>query len=338
MKRLLLPSFAAAAVLTGLLHAAPLQVYILSGQSNMQGHANISTFDYMAKDPKTAPLLEQMRDRRGDPVVLDRTWISYLSEDRGGNPTVKEGKLTAGFGARDEVIGPEFTFGITMEKLTNAPILIIKTAWGGKSLHTDFRPPSATDEEAGEYYQKMIDHVTTVLRDPKKVVPGYNPRDGFQLAGFVWFQGWNDMTDGGAYPQRGQDGGYDKYTEYLAHFIRDVRNDFNSPDLPFVVGVIGVGGPTAEYESPRYVGIHQSFRDAMAAPAKMREFRGNVANVLTEEFWDHELAAVRSKRDRTPEEEEIARGFSNQEFHYLGAAKILGPIGKAFAETLHSLK
>ena len=104
--------------------------------------------------------------------------------------------------------------------------------------------------------------------------------------------------------------------------------------------MIGVGGPTKDYESPRYVPIHQGFRDAMAAPAKMREFRGNVTNVLTEEFWDHELAKVRSIRaeERTPEQQEIARGVSNQEFHYLGAAKILGPIGKAFAEAAHSMR
>ena len=40
----------------------PLKVFILAGQSNMQGHANISTFDSMADDPKTAPLLKEMRD------------------------------------------------------------------------------------------------------------------------------------------------------------------------------------------------------------------------------------------------------------------------------------
>lgn len=319
-------------------HAAPLKVYILAGQSNMQGHANISTFDYMAKDPKTTPLLAKMRDSKGNPVVCDRVWISSLSEDRGGNATVKEGKLTAGFGARDEVIGPEFTFGITMQEHTNDPILIIKTAWGGKSLHTDFRPPSATDAEAGAYYQKMIAHIKKVLEDPSKVIPQFRSDAPVELAGFVWFQGWNDMTDGGTYPQRGRDGGYDKYSEYFAHFIRDVRNELNAPKLPFVVGVIGVGGPTADYTSPRYVGVHQSFRDAMAAPAKLPEFQGNVANVLTEVFWDQKLSDVRSKKDRTPEEEEIAKGFSNQEFHYLGAAKILGPIGEAFAKALVEMK
>jgi len=319
-------------------HGSTLKVYILAGQSNMQGHASVTTFDYMATDPKTAPLLARMRDRKGEPVVLDRTWISYLSEDRGGNPTVKEGKLTAGFGARNDTIGPEFTFGITMQEHVKEPILIIKTAWGGKSLHTDFRPPSATDEDAGAYYQKMIEHIKAVLADPKKVIPQFRPGVNVELAGFVWFQGWNDMTDGGAYPQRGRPGGYDKYSEYLAHLIRDVRKDLNAPNLPFVVGVLGVNGPTKDYTSPRYVPIHQGFRDAMAAPAKMPEFRGNVVNVLTEEFWDHKLAEVRSKKERTPEEEEIAKGFSNQEFHYLGAAKILGPIGEAFAKALIEMR
>jgi len=337
MKRI--PASALAVIcLSAAAHAAPLKVYILAGQSNMQGHANVSTFDYMAKDPKTAPLLEQMRDRNGRPVVCDKVWISYLSDDRGGNPTVKEGKLTAGFGARDETIGPEFTFGITMEKLVDEPVLIIKTAWGGKSLHTDFRPPSADSGEAGAYYQKMIEHVKNVLEDPGKIVPGYNARDGCELAGFVWFQGWNDLVDGGAYPNRNQPGGYDRYSEYLAHLIRDVRKDLDTPKLPVVVGVLGVGGPTKLYESPRYKGVHQNFRDAMARPASMPEFKGNVVNVLTEEFWDHKLAAVRGKKDRTPAEEEIAKGFSNQEFHYLGAARILGPIGKAFAEAMHGLK
>jgi hypothetical protein len=315
--------------------AAPLKVYILSGQSNMQGHASVSTFDHMAGDPETAPLLEEMRGPDGNPTVCDRVWISYLSEGRGGEATVKEGQLTAGFGAGEDRIGPEFTFGITMAKHTDEPILLIKTAWGGKSLHTDFRPPSAGAEEAGEYYRKMLEHVKTVLEDPKKVVPGYNENDGYELAGFVWFQGWNDMVDGGAYPNRNQPGGYDRYSDYLAHLIRDVRKDLEAPELPFVIGVLGVNGPTEMYESPRYKGVHQNFRDAMAAPASMPEFKDNVFVVLTENFWDHELAAARAKKEgRTAEDEEIVKGASNQEFHYLGAAKILGQIGKAFAEAL----
>jgi Carbohydrate esterase, sialic acid-specific acetylesterase len=333
IKRTLRP-YLLAAFLPAVVDAAPLKVFILAGQSNMQGHANISTIGHMAKDPKTAALHHEMVGKDGNPVTCDKVWISYLSEGRGGNAELREGKLTAGFGARTETIGPEFTFGITMEKQLKEPMLIIKTAWGGKSLHTDFRPPSASADGAGTYYQLMIEHVKKVLEDPKKVVPAYNKRDGHELAGFVWFQGWNDLVDQNTYPKRGERGGYDSYTENMAHFIRDVRKDLNAPKLPFVIGVLGVGGP-ADTMVPRYKSIYENFRAAQAAPASMPEFKGNVHAVLTEKFWDAELAAIRGKKDLTPEEEEIAKGVSNQEFHYLGAAKILGPIGQAFAEALN---
>jgi hypothetical protein len=310
----------AAAMLPASLHAAPLKVFVLAGQSNMQGHANISTIDPMAKDPKTAPLHKEMVDKDGKPVVCDKVWINYLSEGRSQEPVIREGKLTAGFGARPEAIGPEFTFGITMEKQLREPILIIKTAWGGKSLHTDFRPPSASSEGAGRYYKLMIEHVKKVLEDPKEIVPSYNKSDGYEIAGFVWFQGWNDLVDQKTYPKRGERGGYDAYTENMAHFIRDVRKDLNAPKMPFVIGVLGVGGP-ADTMAPRYKSVYENFRAAQAAPASMSEFKGNVHAVLTEKFWDAELAAIRNKKDRTAEEQEIAKGISNQEFHYLGAAK-----------------
>lgn len=318
--------------------AAPLKVYILSGQSNMQGHASVTTFDYLAKDPKTAPLLDEMRGKDGKPTVADDVWISYVSLGRGGEATVREGKLTAGFGAREDTIGPEFTFGLTMDKLDDGPVLLIKTAWGGKSLHTDFRPPSASPEGAGEYYKLMIEHVRMVLEDPKKVVPGYKESDGYEISGFVWFQGWNDLVDQGTYPERGKPGGYDRYSEYMAHFIRDVRKDLEAPKMPFVIGVLGVNGPVDTFDGPRYRPIYESFRAAQAAPAAMPEFKGNVAAVLTEVFWDHKLDAAKTKKDRTPEEEEIAKGASNQGFHYNGAAKFFGPAGKAFAEAIEEMR
>ena len=35
---------------------------------------------------------------------------------------------------------------------------------------------------------------------------------------------------------------------------------------------------------------------------------------------------------------EIAKGASNQEYHYLGASTILGPIGKAFADEASAIE
>jgi hypothetical protein len=373
----------------------PLKVFILAGQSNMQGHAHVRTFDAMDLDPTTAPILNQMRNADGTPRVLDKVWISSI----GSADDEQVGPLTAGFGAnaRGPKIGPEFTFGIFMQKLLDEPILIIKTAWGGKSLHTDFRPPSAGAYEfhetqlagfekqgkdldairaekaqaTGRYYGLMIEHVKHVLADIQRVVPDYDPEQGYELAGFVWFQGWNDMVDQGTYPHRDKPGGYDAYRDVLTKFIRDVRADLAAPKMPFVIGVMGVGGPVDRYgpDQQRYAGVHQNFRNAMAAPAARPEFQGNVATVLTEKYWDMQVVDLREKEKQIkPQVDEINRqvkegiltreegnaaleklyaqsftprelvilkaSVSNFDFHYMGSAKIMAQIGKGFAEAM----
>ena len=65
--------FAAAGV-----EAKPLKVFILAGQSNMEGPASVNTFDYIGDDPATAPMLKMMRGADGKPAVCDGAWISYL--------------------------------------------------------------------------------------------------------------------------------------------------------------------------------------------------------------------------------------------------------------------
>ncbi len=367
----------------------PLKVFVLAGQSNMQGHASISTFDSMADDPKTAPLLKEMRGPDGKPKVCEKVWISSVGclGDAYTDLKEKKGKLTTGFGAPDDKIGPEFTFGITMEKLLGEPVLIIKTAWGGRSLHTDFRPPSAgayvwSDYElaqckkrgddldkikaqklkdTGLFYRHMTEHVQNVLADIKRVVPDYDEKQGYELAGFVWFQGFNDLVSDWTYDKQMKPGGYDLYGELLAHLIRDVRKDLKAPKMPFVIGAMGIGGEKEGKKAPQ---MH--FRQAQAAPAALPEFKGNVKVVETAPFWDDELDALHERMDKlndkldrdfkkgpkltpaekdtarkkavadafTPEELKRLKGVSNGGYHYLGAAKILAPIGKAFAEAL----
>ena len=88
----------------------------------------------------------------------------------------------------------------------------------------------------------MIEHVRKVLADIKRVVPEYDPKQGYELAGFVWFQGFNDLVTDWTYDKRNQPGGYDLYGQLLAQFIRDVRKDLSAPKMPFVIGVMGIGG------------------------------------------------------------------------------------------------
>ena len=303
----------------------PLKVFILAGQSNMEGHAAISTFDYIGKDPLTAPILKEMRNPDGTPRVCDKVWMSYLTGPYDGSANGEGlGKLTAGFGERGNQptkisgkIGPEFTFGIYMEKELKEPILIIKTAWGGRSLNTEFRPPSAgqyklpkqiqevwdkhpqgahgipkaedrkawqdkKDAASGVFYRMIIDHVKKVLADPRRVCPEYDEKAGYELAGFVWLQGFNDLVDGTTYPNNN----YDEYSRLLSHFIRDVRKDLSAPKMPFVIGVLGVDGETKNV----------NFRKAMAAPADLQEFKGNVIAVPTAPFWDDTIAAAQPKQ------------------------------------------
>lgn len=371
----------------------PLKVFILAGQSNMQGHAHVRTIDAMRLNPAAAPLLKQIRNADGTNYVCKNVWISSI----GSADEEQTGQLTTGFGAKPggPKIGPELMFGITMEQRVKNPILIIKTAWGGKSLNTDFRPPGAGPfrfnetqldlfrrqnkdipalkaEKAaasGHYYRLMIEHVRNVLGDIQRVYPNFDAEQGYELAGFVWFQGWNDMVDRGTYPDRDRTGGYDEYSRLLAQFIRDVRKDLSAPKLPFAIGVMGVGGPTTMYgpEQQRYQSIHQNFRDAMAAPASLPEFKGNVTTVLTEKFWDMQLVSLRAKEKTIKPQIEAIRNSaeadskqssvaekaienlyketftqselevlqdstSNFEFHYLGSAGIMAQIGKSFAE------
>lgn len=383
---------------------APLKLFILAGQSNMQGHARVTTFDSLADDPKTAPLLEEMRGPDGKPRVCDRVWITSVGCLGNAYDDLREqsGKLTAGFGAGGkDNIGPEFTFGLTLQKYLSEPVLIIKTSWGGRSLHTDFRPPSAgpyvlaketqelwdkhpkgahgipkledrpkfyADKAAatGVYYREMIAHVRKVLKDIKRVLPDYDETQGYELAGFVWFQGFNDYVDGGVYPNQGKAGGYDLYADLLGHFIRDVREDLKAPKLPFVIGVMGIDGLKGDTK-----GSMMHFREAQRKPGTLDEFKGNVFTVETAQFWDDELGELKERMDKlngkldqefkkdpklTREEKEAARkkatdeafkpeelkrlkgGVSNGGYHYLGAAKIMAPIGQAFAEALVGIK
>ena len=158
----------------------PLKVFILAGQSNMEGHGEISpittqgTLEYIvANDPATYGHLKD----GGDWAVRSDVYIWYK---RFNATTAVQGGLSVGYGAYNHTIGPELQFGNVMGDFYDAPVLIIKTAWGGKSLGVDFRPPSsgwpktpAIAGDKGYYYQKMIDTVNDFKANPQSYYPAY---------------------------------------------------------------------------------------------------------------------------------------------------------------------
>ena len=381
-KTMLMRILAALCFSTAMAAEKPLKVYILAGQSNMQGSAHKRTFAAMGDDPKTAALLKEILGENGEPVVCDNVWISYLTGNRDGEKLL-HGKVKVGYGFDEERIGPEYGFGITVDKALDEAVLIIKTAWGGKSLAVDFRPPSAgpyepsakekengripAPEKVGHYYREMIRFVRATLKDAesiRQVVPDYDAEQGHELAGFAWFQGWNDMCNRHHIEQ---------YSENMIHFISDVRMEFDAPTLPFIVGILGVYGtdpdsrkfdkglPVTVFRKAQFAAVEQYDRKVAA------RYRGNVIAVDSGPYYELELSAIYWKRrlaggwkrsvkqgKMTPEKlrEECARyGFgdgeltaeeqrawdrcaSNAEYHYLGSGKTFVRFGKALADAM----
>ena len=315
------------------------KVFILAGQSNMEGKAKIQLLQYQIDQPQTRDFFKHLK-KDGQWVVRDDIWINFL--DRRGN-------LTVGFGS-PRCIGPELEFGNTVGDQFEEQVLIIKTAWGGKSIGRDFRPPSSglpseekleqilqqtnkrnkeqnrpeitmddVKDTYGKFYREMMKEINTILKELKIRFPQYKGQ-GYEVAGFVWFQGWNDMFDTDF---------LNNYGKHMANFIRDVRKDLKVPNLPFVIGQMGQSGPDGASDSMKKI------KDAQASMESIREFKGNVKVVKTDVFWDKKAAElVENWRDHIDEWNKVGSDYG---YHYLGSAITFSKIGRAFGQAMLEL-
>ena len=302
-------------------HAAAVKVFILAGQSNMEGQGFIAadpkrnggkgSLEFLAKDPATAAKFAPLLDAAGKWRVRDDVFISYLD---------RKGPLTVGYGAKETQIGPELGFGWVTGDAFKEPVLLIKCAWGGKSLAVDFRPPSAgkppyslgEKQDAalaqdptplGKYYRETLALTKAALARVKELVPGSDGK--YEVVGFGWHQGWNDRIN---------DKFNAEYESNMAHFIRDMRRDLGVPKLPFVIAETGMTGPGETH--PRAL----SLMKAQAAVAERAEFKGNVAFVGTKSFW---------------REKEVSP--SSQGYHWNTNAETYWLIGEAMGQAMLQL-
>jgi len=265
-------------------------------------------------------------------TVSERVYISSIA-DRNR----KSGKLGVGYGGDAEKIGPEYAFGLSMATKTDGPILLIKTAWGGKSLNYDFRPPSAgayelsekelasgkTDEiekNAGLNYRLMNDAIRQVLGNLEENHPDYNSTNGYEIAGFVWFQGYNDQFS----PEF-----RDNYKNNMISFIKDVRKEYQVPQMPVIIGVLGTG-VTAEKVAENQISV------AQRETAKTPEFQGNV--VAVESYTEYSMFSnqVFQKGWQTHYHEWDTVG-SDRPYHYLGSGAFFVRLGDSFAKSMADL-
>ncbi|MGK0189403.1 MAG: hypothetical protein ACI9R3_005220 [Verrucomicrobiales bacterium] len=265
-------------------------------------------------------------------VVSDRVYINSIADG-----SKKSGKLGVGYGGGGTKLGPEYGFGLSIAEKIDDPILLIKTSWGGKSLNYDFRPPSAGDyqlnekeksgdkadeikKNAGLNYRLMNESIHGVLNDLKGNHPAYDPDAGYEIAGFVWFQGYNDQFS----PEF-----RDNYKDNMISFIKDVRKEYKVPDMPFIIGVLGTG-VTAEKVAENQVSLGQ--REAAKAP----EFKDNVLAI--ESYTEYSLFSNEIFSKGWPQYyHEWDTVGSDRPYHYLGSGTFFVRLGDSFAKSMAEL-
>lgn len=338
-------------------HAADkVRVFILAGQSNMEGKAPLELLKHQMTDPKTADLFKHLH-KDGAFIVRDDVFIDYNN-----NPKPRGG-LTPGYGSPNK-FGVELEFGNTMGDHFDEPVLLIKASWGGKSIGKDFLPPSLMpgddafkqmaveakakyDEQLashekkkaegkksrepkpaptaeqlkqqyGHYYREMMKHVADVLGNKDEYFPALKGKKPV-LCGFVWFQGFNDKF-----------GGLDvKYETNMEAFIKDIRKDLGAPKLPFVIGVMGQNG------SKPSSGTSLVIQEAQLAQPKKPAFKGNVAAVRTDALVDK--AAEQAFPTWKDDIEAWKKIGGDRPYHYLGSAIWFSRMGDAFGEAMLGL-
>ena len=329
------PAFAADAPKT-------VKVFVLAGQSNMEGKARNTLLEYQAANAPTKELFTHLR-KDDKWIVRDDVFIKFLE---------RKGPLTVGYGSPG-CTGVELEFGTLMGNHFSEPVILVKAAWGGHSLFKLFRSPSAgfpADEilqkelaqarervtknneknkkkdplptmedikkDYGSSYRNMMTEIKMVMNDHAGLFPalkGMKP----ELAGFVWFQGFNDIF-----------GAENEYASNMKHFINDVRKDLNSPKLPFVIGALGQNG------SKPATGGMLVVREAQLSMNTVPEFKGNLKAFPVDVLVDKAAEEMFPNWQKNPA---WVNTGSDRPYHYYGSAIWFNRIGKAMGEAMLDL-
>ena len=298
------------------------KVFILAGQSNMQGKGRVET----GRDPNNLTvtslvgglgslrnMLNKNPDKYGylaDPahpttggnpgwITRDDVWVTYWSDP--GTGENRRGNLDADFGdtGGQGRIGPEYAFGLQLGSQLGDQVLLIKYAFGGKSLKVDFRPPSSGGT-VGPYYTGMVARVNQVLANLASYFPSYSGQ-GYEIAGFAWHQGWNDIGETTA-----------EYETNLTNLIVDLRNNLGVPKLPVCIGNTGM----ANGSGGNVLVAQMNVGNSVLHP----EFAGTVTTVDTRPFDYGELL-----------------GGSSEGYHWFWNAESYFNIGESMGRAMLAL-
>ena len=236
-------------------------------------------------------------------------------------------------GTMGKSFGPELGFGYVMGTFHDEPVIVMKADIGNRSLGWDILPPGSKrytfDGQEQPGYKEMLDasgkvvpwdgkgwyagkqyddytaSIHAVLDHFKEKYPEYADQ-GFEVAGFVWFQGHKDA---------GSAAHTAKYEENLANLIRAWRKEFNAPNAKWAIAT-GCGSKGDEGNAKLVFQAQLNVAD----PARHPEFAGNVKTIDTRPFW----------RDASVSP-------SNQGYHYNHNAETYMLVGDALGRAMVEL-
>lgn len=310
----------------------PVQVFILMGQSNMVGLGKVgpATQDGTLEHAvRSKGLYAYLVDEAGK--WTERKDVRYVRvmSGKGGMRLFNNEWLTVS----GKHLGPEIGIGHVLGTAIEAPVLLLKSCIGNRSLGWDLLPPGSEPYEhqgktvpgyrgtpenpkgdgrkpegvwyAGKQYDDDVEHAKRVLAELGKYYPGATK---YEIAGFFWWQGekdtYNDKLFGSAHATR--------YERNLVRLIQQLRKDFDAPRAKFVLATLG----EARKGSGGNGGLVLEAQLAVdGATGRHPEFRGNVATVYT-----HPLS----------------RGGSGNS-HYNGNAETYMDVGEAMGRAMAKL-
>ncbi|MEM1354010.1 MAG: sialate O-acetylesterase [Planctomycetota bacterium] len=277
-----------ALVLSAPAMAEKVKVYIMMGQSNMLGFGTVGpadkqgTLEYAIA---TDGLFPYLQDRHGWVVRDDARYAFIMSGRERANTWLRvpsRGRF-----------GPELCAGFVLAEDHEAPVLMLKSCIGNRSLGWDLLPPGSERYEyegfyyagytesplkwkvgsnpepigwyAGKQYDTDVAGAKQILEQLDRYYPG---AEGYEIAGFMWWQGDKD---------RYNQAHAVKYEENLVRLINVLREEFDAPDAKFVIATLGQTEIGAEGNEGKILQAMMNVADAEKYP----QFEGNVATVYT---------------------------------------------------------
>ena len=269
----------------------PVQVFILMGQSNMLCFGNAGKLTSVVKNRGKYPYL--VDDAGNWTVRNDVRNVRVAGSGRGRTRLcINEWMTISGN------MGPEIGIGHYVGHVTDAPVLILKSCTGNRSLGWDLLPPGSERYEfeekgqtwiyagykdsperwvkgtkprrigwyAGLQYEGDVARAKEVLADLGKYYPGATR---YEVAGFCFWQGDKDRYNAGH---------ASRYEKNLVHFIKQLRKDFGAPNAKFVCATLGQTRKGARGNEGLILNAQLAVD---GRTGKYPEFRGNVASVYS---------------------------------------------------------